>query len=227
MTKHSIRTSPRPAAAARDQALKMSSDSVRQLPPTAQRILAAARHILRERGFAAMSLRAVATEAGEVKPTIAYYYGNKAGLVSMIVKSLMSESDSLAREGSENIPDGEAKVVASVEKLRQLSLQWDTTLEFLEILPWAARHDEMSAAMQNLYTWAGEFNASSLAGEDTKASASELLSWGVLTAAVLDGLAIQKVVGVDDDLLDSAWDEWRRILLLVRSTAGMQQIASV
>ncbi len=166
-----------------------------------------------------MSLRAVAAEAGEVKPTIAYYFGNKSGLVSMIVKSLMSESDSLATEGSEHIPEGEAKVVASVEKLRQLSLQWDTTLEFLEILPWAARHEEMSAAMQNLYTWAGEFNASSISGPDIQSSATDLLPCGVLTAAVLDGLAIQKVVGVDEDLLNRAWDEWCRILLLVRSTA--------
>ena len=221
MTKRNVRIEPRPPAAARDQALKVSSDSVRRLPPTAQRILAAARHILRERGFAAMSLRAVAAEAGEVKPTIAYYFGNKAGLVSMIVKSLMSESDSLAREGSEQMPDGEAKVVAAVDMLKQLSMQWDTTLEFLEILPWAARHEEMSGAMQNLYSWAGEFNASSLEGADIEASATDLLPCGVLTAAVLDGMAIQKVVGVDEDLLNRAWEEWCRILLYVRSTTGL------
>jgi len=165
-----------------------------------------------------MNLRTVAAEAGEVKPTIAYYFGNKAGLVAMIVKSLMSERESLGKErGAETIPVGDARVIAYVDKLRRLSMQEGTTLEFLEILPWAARHDEMSGAMQSLYSWAGEVNASNLAGADGETSAAALLPCGVLTAAVLDGLAIQKVVGVDEDLLNRAWDEWCNVLLQVRS----------
>ena len=167
-----------------------------------------------------MSLQAVAAEADQVKPTIAYYFGNKAGLVSMIVKSLMSESASLAKNDLEHLPEGKAKVVAYIEKLKQLSFQQDTTMEFLEILPWAARHEQMGPAMQNLYAWAGEFNANAFAGLDADVSADDLLPCGVLTAAVLDGLAIQKVVGVEDAVLDRAWEEWRRIILLLGSTAA-------
>ena len=41
-----------------------------------------------------------------------------------------------------------------------------------------------------------------------------------MTAAALHGLAIQKVVGVEDAVLDRAWEEWRRIVLLLGSTAA-------
>jgi len=199
----------------RERVLQMSADSVEQLPPTARRILAAARRILRKRGFAAMSLQAVANEADQVKPTIAYYFGNKAGLVSMIVKSLMSESTALAKASADDSPPSEARVLSYIDGIKQLSMHRDTTMEFLEILPWAARHEEMGPAMQNLYSWAGEYNAKAIANLADNVSADDLLPCGVLMAAVLDGLAIQKVVGVEDAVLDRAWEQWRKIVLLV------------
>jgi len=217
LTKRTAPTVPQPCAATPDLAPELPSDCIDELPPPARRILVAARHILRERGLAAMSLQAVATEAGQVKPSIAYYFGDKAGLVSMVVRSLIREANSLAKQWFKQLPDGDAKVAAFVDELRELSLDEGTTLEFLEILPWAARREQMGSEMLNLYAWARELNANALGGADVKASADELLSWGVLSAAILDGLAMQKVVGVEDDLIDRAWEEWRRMLLLVRS----------
>ena len=58
------------------------------LPPTAQRILAAAQRLLAEGGFEALKLSAIAAEAGESKASIGYHFGNKSGLVTALVDSL-------------------------------------------------------------------------------------------------------------------------------------------
>ena len=63
------------------------------LPPAAQRILAAARGLLEEDGFSALRLQAISRASGEPKASIAYYFGNKAGLVEALVDSLIHDAN--------------------------------------------------------------------------------------------------------------------------------------
>ena len=68
-------------------------DPMEALPPTAQRILAAAQHLLAAGGFEALKLSAIAREAGESKASIGYHFGNKAGLIIAIADALAALED--------------------------------------------------------------------------------------------------------------------------------------
>jgi AcrR family transcriptional regulator len=61
------------------------------------RILAAARRIVSERGISALSVQTVATEAGVTKSAISYHFGNKDGLVRAIIESMAVKEPDEAR----------------------------------------------------------------------------------------------------------------------------------
>ena len=69
------------ASAARRAWLPSADDPLDKLPPTARRLLAAARDLLAEGGFQALSLQAIARAAGESKGSVSYHFRNKRGLV--------------------------------------------------------------------------------------------------------------------------------------------------
>ena len=58
------------------------------LSPTARNLLDAARRILLKRGYAGVTLEAVALEAGEDAPTIKRHFGSKAGLIHALFDEL-------------------------------------------------------------------------------------------------------------------------------------------
>jgi len=53
----------------------------RQLHPTAQKIMAAAKRILTERGYQALTLQGISAEANVNKSGVWYYFGGKQQLV--------------------------------------------------------------------------------------------------------------------------------------------------
>ena len=83
-------------------------DPMEALPPTAQRILAAAQRLLAGGGFEALKLSAIAREAGESKASIGYHFGNKAGLVTALVDSLAHDANRGLIEETAAVPAGEA-----------------------------------------------------------------------------------------------------------------------
>ncbi len=69
------------------------------LPETARSLLVAAKDIVADEGFAALTLNAVSERAGENKAMISYYFENKAGLIAAVVDSVIHDEylDSLDR----------------------------------------------------------------------------------------------------------------------------------
>lgn len=61
------------------------------MPPTAQRLLEAARRLLERSGFNSLSVQAIGREAGENKALIRYYFGSKNGLLVALVDWLMHD----------------------------------------------------------------------------------------------------------------------------------------
>ena len=59
------------------------------LHPTALKILEAAKRLLVSKGFEAITLEAIAAEAGVNKASTRYYFGNKAGLMGAIVDEIV------------------------------------------------------------------------------------------------------------------------------------------
>ena len=88
-------------------------DPMEALPPTAQRILAAAQRLLADGGFEALRLSAIAREAGESKASIGYHFGNKSGLVTALVDSLAHDSNRGLIEETAVVPAGEARATAT------------------------------------------------------------------------------------------------------------------
>ncbi len=78
-------TRSRPAASAAIGPPSLQPD----MPPTARRLLEAARRLLVRSGFRALSVQAIADEAGENKALIRYYFGDKNGLLVALVDWLM------------------------------------------------------------------------------------------------------------------------------------------
>jgi AcrR family transcriptional regulator len=69
------------------------SPQSRRLHPTAQRILAAARRILTQRGYHGLTLQAIAIEADVNKAGVWYYFGGKEQLVlAMLEEIAVTES---------------------------------------------------------------------------------------------------------------------------------------
>jgi AcrR family transcriptional regulator len=80
-----------------------------ETPPTGEapyeRILAAARRVVSERGMTALSVQAVAAEAGVTKSAISYHFGSKDGLVRAIIASMAVKEPDEARMAVGRIAD--------------------------------------------------------------------------------------------------------------------------
>ncbi len=104
------------------------------LPVTAQKILNAARKLLVEKGYEAVTLEKVAAEAGVNKASIRYNFGNKAGLVASVVDSVIHEEFIHGAETLATVPTDD-RVRALVEGKRHLLAATDRLQGLFDILP--------------------------------------------------------------------------------------------
>ena len=114
-------------------------DPMEALPPTAQRILAAAQRLLAAGGFEALKLSAIAREAGESKASIGYHFGNKDGLVTALVDSLAHDSNRGLIEETAAMPAGEARVRALIDGETRIAADAESFQSFFDVLPHALR----------------------------------------------------------------------------------------
>jgi len=185
-------------------------DPMEALPPTAQRILAAARRLLISGGFEALTLSAIATEADESKGSIGYHFGNKDGLVAALVDSLAHDAnrgliEQTAAQRSalrrfHALIDGEARIAADAESF----------LAFFEALPHALREPALRPRVAALYDGYRQTVIRALAPGGEGAHA-ELEPFATLMIAIVDGLAIQHGLDPDGADLEAATGLWERL----------------
>jgi AcrR family transcriptional regulator len=65
-----------------------TDDPTAQLSPTARKLVAAARRLLARGGYEALTVEAVAAEAGAYRDSVRYYFGSKAPFLAAVVDSL-------------------------------------------------------------------------------------------------------------------------------------------
>jgi TetR/AcrR family transcriptional repressor of bet genes len=188
------------------------------LPPTAQRILAAARRVLERDGFDGLRLQAIAEEAGEPKASIAYHFGNKAGLVATLVDYLMHDANLALIRETQRLPVGEERIHALVDGERRIVADRDAQQQFFEVLPHALRDPALRPRVATLYEGYRETVLRCLgAGDET--DRRRLLPVAMLMIAIVDGLAIQH--GLDDDLdVTAAIELWERVVQPYLNEAG-------
>jgi AcrR family transcriptional regulator len=215
MTDHESKRGPgRPRTRHKSKLLRVQ-DPITSLPPTAQRLLAAAKTILERDGFSALSLSAVAEEADESKASIGYHFGNKEGLIVALVDSLVHEANRGLITETHRYPMGEQRLRVLMEGERTIVEDTSSFVMLLEILPYAMREESLRHRIADLYVGYRGTVLSALEVEQDPSRAA-LASFATLTIAVVDGLCIQHGLDperVDVDAATKLWLQMARCLL--------------
>lgn len=176
-------------------------DPLRALPETARKLLIAAKEIVAQEGFEALTLKAVSERAGENKAMVSYYFDNKAGLVAAVLDSVIHDEylDSLDR--MKDVTPGR-RIPCLIEEMRRMA-EWAEDFQvFYELLPHALRDEALRRRLAMLYRWYWKMKLEWLGATDGAAGLADpdLLGLAQLLSAVIDGLAIQTAVDPEMDL---------------------------
>ena len=165
---------------------------ISSLPMTAQKILVAARKVLIEGGYEAMTLENVAGEAGVNKASIRYNFGNKAGLVIAVLDTYIHDECLRLVATMKDVPPDEV-VATAMAGMRNMLVEADNFQGYFDILPHAFREPELRERMLALYKWWYLQNLAWLGLRDVPGVEQNeiLVGLGELGCAVIDGLCIQ------------------------------------
>jgi AcrR family transcriptional regulator len=165
---------------------------ISSLPKTAQKILTAARKLLIEGGYEAMTLENIAGEAGVNKASIRYNFGNKAGLVIAVVDAYIHDECLRLVATMKDVPP-DAVVATAMSGMRNMLVEADNFEGYFDILPHAFREPELRERMLALYKWWYLQNLAWLGLRDVPGVEQNetLVGLGELVCAVIDGLCIQ------------------------------------
>ena len=194
-------------------------DPMEALAPTAQRLLAAAQHLLASGGFEALKLSAIARAAGESKASIGYHFGNKAGLVTALVDSFAHDANRGLIEDTGELPKGEERIHALIDGETRIAADAESYQSFFEVLPHALRDGDLRERVAALYDGYRETVLRCLDASDPAAK-EQLRPFAMLMIAVVDGLAIQHVLDPDVADVAAATDLWERLVRPYLTEAG-------
>jgi len=135
------------------------------LSPVAARLVAAARALLARGGFQALTVEAVASEAGAYRDAVRYHFGSKAALIAAVVDSLAHDQSLVAVEQTRELPSGPERVHALVAGDRRLVEDRDAFRDFFALLPHVVQDDDLRARIAALYEWYRELYAAGIEGD--------------------------------------------------------------
>jgi TetR/AcrR family transcriptional regulator, regulator of biofilm formation and stress response len=167
------------------------------LSPTAHHLLDAARSILLKDGYAAVTLEAVALEAGEDKATIKRHFGSKAGLIHALFDDLGDEIFEEVNRRTEELPAGPERTHVMMRRLSGLARDHDTAQGMFELAPHALRDPILRERLATLYAWyrATMLEQSGMADRLAETPAYEdkqdIQALPALVMAVIDGMSLQ------------------------------------
>ena len=182
-----------------------SEDIILNLPPTAAGLCVAARELLKEQGFHALTLEAITGKAGENKASVKYYFGNKDGLLAAVVDSLTPReaiADMVA--STDSLPPGDERLHAHVEGLRALTDDIASFRAFFDIFPHVLQHQRLRSQVAGLYAWHRQLNVRMFGVEVAANEQRRLMSVAALVTAAVDGLALQALLDPDGFDLEGA-----------------------
>jgi len=198
-------------------------DPLPSLPETARNLLIAAKQIVAEDGFEALTLKTVSERAGENKAMVSYYFDNKAGLVAAVLDSVIHDEylDSLDR--MKDVAPGE-RIPRLVEEMQRMAAWAEDFQVFYELLPHALRDELLRRRLTMLYRWYWKMKLEWLGMKDDAAGLADpdRLGLAQLLSAVIDGLAIQAAVDPEMDLANP----YRILSRMLESLEGSRQASS-
>ena len=185
--------------------------AARELPPTAAKLLAAARRILVRKGYSSLTMQAIEQEAGINRALVHYYFGSKSGLVEALVESLFEDpafgySDSVA-----SAPAGPTRARALLEWLGRITADRRSGLLLFELLPHILRSPKLRGRTAELYAAYRAFDGECLVFDGaTDGRLREDL--GALSVAIVEGLGVQAAVDPDGFARDRAFALWQKVI---------------
>jgi AcrR family transcriptional regulator len=187
------------------------TDPTAQLSPTARRLVAAARRLLARGGYDALTVEAVAAEAGAYRDSVRYYFGSKAAFIAAVVDSLSHDQSLSAVGGPPQAPGGNEGVHGLIAGDRRLVDDRDAFRDFFAIFPHVVLDDDLRQRVGALYDWYRDLyvdglNRASARGEE------HLRRLASLMVAMTDGLAVQKLLDPDGVELEPLFALWEKML---------------
>ncbi|MFA4966572.1 MAG: TetR/AcrR family transcriptional regulator [Thermoleophilia bacterium] len=184
-------------------------DPTAQLSPTARRLVVAARKLLARGGYGALTVEAVAAEAGAYRDSVRYYFGSKAAFIAAVVDSLSHEQSLSAYNESQALPAGAPRVHRLMASDRQLVEERDGFRDFFAMLPHVLQDEELRLRVAALYDWYRDLYVKGMGEADGEGDAERLRGLASLMTAMADGLAVQKLLdpaGTDLEALFALWE---------------------
>jgi AcrR family transcriptional regulator len=194
-----------------EQRQRPTEDPTARLSPTARRLVAAARRLLARGGYEALTVEAVAAEAGAYRDSVRYYFGSKAAFIAAVVDSLSHDQSLSAVAETQAAQDGDERVHGLVAADRRLVDDRAAFRDFFAILPHVVLDDELRERVAALYEWYRDLYVEGL-GDATAADEAGLRAFASLMVAMTDGLAVQKLLDPDGVQLEPLFDLWEDML---------------
>jgi AcrR family transcriptional regulator len=185
-----------------------TEDPTAQLSPTARKLVVSARRLLARGGYEALTVEAVAAEAGAYRDSVRYYFGSKAAFIAAVVDSLSHDQSVAAVEDTQTARDADERVRGLVAGDRRLVDDRDAFRDFFAILPHVVLDGELRERVAVLYEWYRDLYVEGL-GDAVAGGAKRLRGFASLMVAMTDGLAVQKLLdpdGVDLEPLFALWE---------------------
>jgi AcrR family transcriptional regulator len=213
------KTSPRVTGGTPGRAVKNSSKrdpglpgGGSGLPPTAQRLLEAARRLLARSGYNSLSVEAIGREAGENKALIRYYFGSKNGLIVALVDWLISETLWNARRRHSGMSDKESPSRVAIETSEALLDDPPSYILFFDLLPRVLENPSMTKQFAELYRAYRDQNVRTLWAGPSDDTPAVLRDIAALTVAIADGLAVQILAEPGSVDVHRALETWRSFI---------------
>ena len=178
-----------------------------ELTPTAHRILHAARQLLLERGYEAVTLEAVALEAGEDRATITRHFGSKAGLLNALFDDMGNDIYEELSTHAEAVPVPESRRHILIRSLSRLATDRQLTLGMFELAPHVLREPVLRERLAALYSIYRETMLEQAGMSERLRALSayqdrqDILALPALVMAAIDGMSFQEAL--DPQSVDS------------------------
>ena len=164
-------------------------------------------------GFRGLTFETIAKEAGENPALIRYHFGSKAGLLTALVDSVMYQEAVELIEQLTAVPAGdERRTRAAARCTRGCPRTRTPTATSSSSSRTSCATTSCSRTCASLFDWYRKLDAWALKDAGDKEPAAHIAPMALLTVAIADGIALQKLADPDLDF-EPAFDLWRRLVL--------------
>jgi AcrR family transcriptional regulator len=168
------------------------------LTPTARRVLSGAEQVILEKGFGKLTLANISKASDENVAAVKYYFGNKAGLVRVLLEAVTYDVVSALAAAPDDGLSG-AHLGRLAAETGRLNRPTSASRIFFDILPHAMRDPALLERVWEYYRTFFRLHLDQLraaAGVDP-ASAPQLNGLASLLSAIGDGLTLQAMIAPD------------------------------